>query len=199
MSGKTGTTEAHRSSGFVGFTNHYAAASYIYDDSTSPSDLCSGPLRRCSDGNLFGGIEPARTWFTEMKPIATRFGEVHLPPTDSRYVEGGPNSRVPSLVGLDFDAARRRLKELGFQVADQPSAVNSTAKLGEVVGTTPNGHVFPGSLITIQTSNGIPPPPRPEALAALGSTVVLLPGLPPITIPLLGPAEPPPPGEPPPP
>ena len=33
MSGKTGTTEAHRSSGFVGFTNNYAAAVYIFDDS----------------------------------------------------------------------------------------------------------------------------------------------------------------------
>ena len=41
MSGKTGTTESHRSSGFVGFTNRYAAANYIYDDSTDPSDLCS--------------------------------------------------------------------------------------------------------------------------------------------------------------
>ncbi|HEV7422600.1 MAG TPA: transglycosylase/D,D-transpeptidase PonA2, partial [Mycobacterium sp.] len=33
MSGKTGTTEAHRSSGFVGFTSDFAAANYIYDDS----------------------------------------------------------------------------------------------------------------------------------------------------------------------
>ena len=36
MSGKTGTTEAHRSSGFLGFTNQFAAANYIYDDSTAP-------------------------------------------------------------------------------------------------------------------------------------------------------------------
>ncbi len=194
MSGKTGTTEAHRSSGFVGFTNYYAAADYIYDDSTSPSDLCSSPLRRCGDGNLFGGNEPARTWFTAMKPIASNFGEVHLPPTEPRYVEGGPNSRVPSVAGLDVDAARRRLRESGFQVADQPSTVNSSAKAGEVVGTWPNGQTIPGAIVTIQTSNGIPPPPPvpPEALAAPpGSTVVLIPGLPPITIPLLAPIEPP--------
>ena len=69
MSGKTGTTEAHRSSGFLGFTSDYAAANYIYDDSTTPSDLCSFPLRQCGSGNLFGGNEPARTWFTAMKPI----------------------------------------------------------------------------------------------------------------------------------
>ena len=50
MSGKTGTTEAHRSSGFLGFTNNFAAANYIYDDSTTPGDLCSFPLRQCGDG-----------------------------------------------------------------------------------------------------------------------------------------------------
>ncbi|HZU49610.1 MAG TPA: transglycosylase/D,D-transpeptidase PonA2 [Mycobacterium sp.] len=198
MSGKTGTTEAHRSSGFVGFTNQYAAANYIYDDSSSPSDLCSFPLRRCGNGDLFGGNEPARTWFTAMKPIATKFGDVKLPPIDPHYVDGGPGSRVPSVAGLDVDEARQRLKEAGFQVADQPTPINSSAKYGEVVGTSPSGQTIPGSVITIQTSNGIPPaPPPPEnGPAPVGSTTVEIPGLPPITIPLLGP---PPPAEPPPP
>ncbi len=73
MSGKTGTTEASRSSGFVGFTSQYAAANYIYDDSTAPGALCSFPLRQCGgDGNLFGGNEPARTWFSAMKPISAQ-------------------------------------------------------------------------------------------------------------------------------
>ncbi|SRX93191.1 putative bifunctional membrane-associated penicillin-binding protein 1A/1B PonA2 (murein polymerase) [includes: penicillin-insensitive transglycosylase (peptidoglycan TGASE) + penicillin-sensitive transpeptidase (DD-transpeptidase)] [Mycobacterium tuberculosis H37Rv] [Mycobacterium shimoidei] len=200
MSGKTGTTEAHRSSGFVGFTNQYAAANYIFDDSTHPSDLCSSPLRRCGSGNLFGGNEPARTWFTAMKPVANNFGEVKLPPTDPRYVDGGANSRVPSVVGLDVEGARTRLKEAGFQVADQPASVNSTAKYGEVVGTSPSGQTIPGAVITIQTSNGIPPPPPPPPEGApvpIGSQVIEIPGLPPITIPLLAP--PPPPTEPPPP
>ena len=198
MSGKTGTTEAHRSSGFVGFTNQYAAANYIYDDSTSPSDLCSFPLRRCGNGDLYGGNEPARTWFTAMKPIATKWGDIHLPPTDPRYVDGGPGSRVPSVAGLDVDGARQRLKDAGFQVADQPNSVNSSAKYGEVVGTSPNGQTIPGSVITIQVSNGIAPAPAPppEAPMPAGSTVVEIPGLPPITIPLLAP---PPPGDQPPP
>ncbi|MGA9675710.1 MAG: transglycosylase/D,D-transpeptidase PonA2 [Mycobacterium sp.] len=200
VSGKTGTTEAHRSSGFVGFTSHYAAANYIYDDSPNPTDLCSGPLRHCSDGDLYGGNEPARTWFTAMKPIATSFGEVKLPPTDPRYVDGSPASRVPSVAGLEVDAARSRLKEAGFPVADQTNSVNSTAKLGEVVGTTPNGQTIPGSIITIQVSNGTPPPPPPpppEGVPGVpipvGSQVVEIPGLPPITIPLLAPPPPPPP------
>ena len=96
-----------------------------------------------------------------MKPIATMFGDVHLPPTDPQYVEGGPGSKVPSVAGLDVDTARQRLKDAGFQVADQPQSVNSSATYGEVVGTSPNGQTIPGSIITIQTSNGIPPAPPP--------------------------------------
>ncbi|BDB45441.1 MULTISPECIES: transglycosylase/D,D-transpeptidase PonA2 [Mycobacterium] len=197
MSGKTGTTEAHRSSGFVGFTNRYAAANYIYDDSPSPTDLCSAPLRHCGSGDLYGGNEPARTWFTALQPIANNFGEVHLPPTDPRYVEGSPAGRVPSVAGLDLEQARQRLRDAGFRVADQPNSVNSSAKYGEVVGTSPSGQTIPGSIITIQISNGIPPPPPPppEGLPpeVVGSQVVEIPGLPPITIPLLAPPPPAPP------
>jgi membrane peptidoglycan carboxypeptidase len=204
MSGKTGTTEAHRSSGFLGFTNHYAAANYIYDDSTAPGELCSFPLRKCGSGDLFGGNEPARTWFTAMKPIATNFGEVALPPTDPRYVDGGPGSQVPSVSGLTVDAARQRLKDAGFQVADQTSSINSGSRAGTVVGTTPNGQTIPGSIVTIQVSNGIPPAPPPPQFnipglpggpppPPVGQTVVQIPGLPPITVPVLGPPPPPPP------
>jgi len=202
VSGKTGTTEAHRSAGFVGFTNNYAAASYIFSDSSTPTDLCSGPLRECGSGNLYGGSEPARTWFTAMKPIANDFGDVHLPPTDPRYVDGGPNSRVPSVSGLTVDQARQRLKDAGFQVADQPAALNSGSSYGTVIGTSPSGQTIPGSIVTINISNGIPPPPPPPppGLPGLppiaGTTVVEIPGLPPITVPLLAP--PPPPGAPPP-
>jgi membrane peptidoglycan carboxypeptidase len=199
MSGKTGTTEAHRSAGFVGFTSYYAAANYIFSDAPTPSDLCSSPLRQCGSGDLYGGYEPARTWFTAMKPIANDFGDIHLPPTDPRYVEGAPGGKVPGVSGLDVNGARDRLKAAGFQVADQPTPENSTAPYGQVVGTTPSGSTIPGSIITINISNGVPPPPPPPPAGAppiAGSTVVEIPGLPPITVPLLAPpapAEPPPP------
>ncbi|WP_018603527.1 transglycosylase/D,D-transpeptidase PonA2 [Mycobacterium sp. 155] len=205
MSGKTGTTEDNRSSAFLGFTNQYAAANYIYDDSSTPSELCSFPLRQCGSGNLFGGNEPARTWFAAMKPIANNFGPIALPPTDPRYVDGGPGSQVPVVNGMDENSARQRLKEAGFQVADGTNSVNSNAKYGTVLGTTPSGQTIPGSIITIQISNGVPPPPPPPPPPPvappmpggpppdLGQTVVEIPGLPPITVPVLGPPPPPPP------
>src|SRR6476469_9110660 len=207
MSGKTGTTESHRSSGFVGFTNQYAAANYIFADSSDPSGICSFPLRECGSGDLYGGNEPARTWFEAMKPIATDFGDVHLPPTDPRYVDGAREGRVPGVSGLKVDAARQRLKDAGFQVADQTTSMNSSAPYGAVVGTTPSGQTIPGSIITINTSNGLPPAPPPPPVERqpidepVGpgpppeGSIVEIPGLPPLTVPLLGPppAEPPPP------
>jgi membrane peptidoglycan carboxypeptidase len=197
----TGTTEAHRSSGFLGFTRDFAAANYIYDDSPTPGDLCSFPLRQCGSGNLFGGNEPARTWFTAMKPITPE--DVSLPPTDPKYVDGAPGSKVPSVSGMSPDMARQRLKDAGFQVADQSTPVNSVSPAGSLVGTSPTGQTVPGSIITLQVSNGIPPPPPPLAPGELppgdpnapvmGSTVITIAGLPPITVPVLGPPPPPPP------
>ena len=175
MAGKTGTTESHRSSAFLGFTNQYAAANYIFDDTPAPRELCSWPLRRCSSGNLYGGNEPARTWYLAMKPIATDFGPVSMPPTDPRYVEGAPAVPLPSITGLKFDAARKRLRDAGFQVSDQPSPVDSYLSKGSIVGTTPKGKAVPGFLITINTSNGVAPapvyyPPRRPAAAAATAT-----------------------------
>jgi membrane peptidoglycan carboxypeptidase len=218
MSGKTGTTEAHRSAGFVGYTNRYAAVSYIYDDSPEPSDLCSFPLRKCIEGDLFGGKEPADTWFTAMTPIAQDFGDVSLPPTDPRYVDGAPSSRVPNVNGMSQESAREELRASGFQVADGVSMVNSKASSGTVVGTSPSGQTIPGIIVTLVVSNGVPPapppspkpepppggppppPPLPGMPPGVGSTVVQIPGLPPITVPVLPPPlPPPPPGAPPPP
>jgi len=134
---------------------------------------------------------------------------VHLPPTDPRYVDGAPEGRVPSVSGLKVDAARQRLKDAGFQVADQTTSVNSSAPYGAVVGTTPSGQTFPGSIITMNTSNGKPPAPPVERRPVDepgrrgpvpppegGPIVIEIPGLPPITVPAPGP---PPPGAPPPP
>jgi membrane peptidoglycan carboxypeptidase len=206
LSSKTGTTESHRSSGFVGFTNNFAAANYIFDDTGAPSAICSFPLRRCGGGDLYGGSEPARTWFEAMKPIATDFGDVHLPPTDPRYVDGASGGRVPDVSGLKVDEARKRLKDAGFQVADQPTSVNSFEPDGVVVGTTPSGQIIPGSIITITISNGSPPPPPPAqrdpVIAADGPSnpqpppqggplVINIPGLPPIVLGPQPPAEPP--------
>ncbi|AWK76782.1 penicillin-binding protein (plasmid) [Rhodococcus oxybenzonivorans] len=95
VSGKTGTTESNMSSGFVGFTNNLAGSVYVFGDSPTPREICTSPLRSCADGNLFGGTEPARTWFKAMMPIANNFGPTRLPPIDPKYVSGFPAIPAP--------------------------------------------------------------------------------------------------------
>ncbi|MGU3433107.1 penicillin-binding protein [Actinomycetes bacterium M1A6_2h] len=182
MSGKTGTTESNRSSGFLGFTNRYAAAVYTYGDSPTPSEICSFPLRQCSSGSLFGGNEPARTWFDAMDPIATNFGDISLPPVDQKFVRGSANGQVPNVAGLSQSSATAQLQAAGFQV--QVSSTASSQRAGTVASVSPSGSAIPGSTVTIYVSDGsvreAPPSPAPGiTIPALppGITIPAIPGL----------------------
>lgn len=63
LSAKTGTTETSFSAAFLGFTPSWAGATYIFNDSGTSANLCTSPVRQCPDGNLYGGLEPARIFF----------------------------------------------------------------------------------------------------------------------------------------
>lgn len=152
MSGKTGTTESHMSSGFLGYTNHYAAAVYTYGDSPTPGEICSFPLRPCGSGNLYGGNEPARTWYDAMDPISNNFGPVELPPVDQKYVRGSANGQVPDVTGQSQSSATATLQAAGFQVTSATTA--NSASRGTVTGVSPSGSAIPGSMITIYVSDG---------------------------------------------
>lgn len=191
-SGKTGTTEAHRSSAFLGFTNHMAAAVYAYNDGTTTTELCSAPLRQCSYGDLFGGMEPARTWYSAMGPIASLYGPVALPAPDPVFQAGKRSSNLPDVEGMSQSAATSVLTAAGFRVNSQ--FVSGTGRpYGTVIGLD-GGTGVPGTTVTIRVSDGsgasagtsdggsgqgASGPP-----AAIGDepVVITVPGLAPITI-----------------
>lgn len=165
MSGKTGTTESHRSSGFIGFTNSLAGAAYVYGDSPTPGEVCSFPLRSCGDGDLFGGNEPARTWFNAVMPVLGNFPPPALPPIDQRYARGSSNAQVPDVAGMSQGAATAELTRAGFQV--NPVTTSGTAARGTVLSVTPSGSAVPGSTVTIYVSDGSArPAPAPAATPA---------------------------------
>ncbi|MCH5641712.1 penicillin-binding protein [Gordonia sp. ABSL49_1] len=180
-SGKTGTTEAHRSSAFVGFTNQIAGAAYVYSDGPNPQGVCTSPLRSCYDGNVYGGYEPARTWYQAMLPVATKFGPVRLPPNDPAYLNGTSRGRIPQVSGLTASAATSRLQAAGFKVNQLD--VDSSRPQGTVVFTAPSDSAMPGSVITIYVSNG-----RRGARDNNGptETTVQVPGVGPVVIQLPG-------------
>ena len=137
-----------------------------------------------------------------MKPIANNFGDVRLPPTDPRYVDGAPGSKVPSVSGMSQDTARQRLREPASRSPTRPPRSTAPRRTEPWSALRPSGQTVPGSIVTIQITNGIPPPPPPPPpgairrapdAAEIGQTVVEIPGLPPITVPVLGPPPPPPP------
>ncbi len=152
VSAKTGTTESHMSSAFLGFTNRYAGAVYTYGDSPTPGQICAYPTRPCYDGNLFGGTTPALTWFGAMTPIATKFGPIELPPVDQTYVRGAGNAQVPDVTGLTAERARSRLEGAGFAVSE--TTIQDEAKAGTVTRSSPSGSAVPGSTVTIYISDG---------------------------------------------
>ncbi len=189
VAAKTGTTESHRSSAFVGFTNSLAGAVYVYGDSPTPGEICSFPLRNCpaSDANgLFGGNEPARTWFKAAKDVSGNFPPPALPPVDEKYVRGSANAQVPDVVGMTAGEATAALTGAGFKVTSVTSP--GSAPKGTVTGSTPNGSAIPGSQVTIYLSDGTirqaPEPGRPPAPAQPPPGIPLPPFLPPIPIPI---------------
>ena len=88
MAGKTGTTESHRSAGFLGYTNQLAAASYVFDDSPKPAALCAFPLRKCG----------------ERKPVRRYVAGADLVPGD----ESDRHRLRPGRATTDRPALRRR-------------------------------------------------------------------------------------------
>ena len=116
---------------------------------------------------------------------------------------GSPGSRVPTVSGMTQDLARQRLKEAGFQVADQATPVNSAARRDRGRHLTDRSdraridHHDPD-----QQRHPTPTATPAAGHAAVGSEGAActdrfdgreIPGLPPITVPVLGPPPPPPP------
>ncbi|WP_024795050.1 penicillin-binding protein [Tomitella biformata] len=159
VSAKTGTTETFRSSAFLGYTESLASSTYVYNDGTRPGPVCSSPLRPCAEGNVYGGTEPARTWYKAIGALLGQFPANGLPPADPRFVAGAVESAIPDVIGRTEQSATTRLKGAGFAV--KVATVPGSDRRGTVVSTTPSGSAVPGSTVTINISDGSQPkPPR---------------------------------------
>ncbi len=88
IAAKTGTTQNSESGAFVGIIPQLSGASIVFDDSSSPRPICDGtPPRSCSNGTLFGGDTPARTFFQAAKGVLAGAPVLPLPPPDPRYLD----------------------------------------------------------------------------------------------------------------
>nr|WP_240393826.1 transglycosylase domain-containing protein [Corynebacterium lactis] len=178
VAAKTGTTESNQSSAFLGFTGGLAGSVYAYNDSPTVTELCTSPLRQCGSGDLFGGLEPARTWFGAIDPVIESHGGKTLPPLDPDFGPGTSITRMPNVVGMQEPEARDVLERAGYKV-EKAVASRTGEPRGIVVGTTHSDLLLRGGTVTIQVSDGSrrPTPPPRRAPAPGPSLSDLLPDL----------------------
>ncbi|MGH8918803.1 MAG: PASTA domain-containing protein, partial [Actinomycetes bacterium] len=166
MLGKTGTTTANRSAGFVGATPQYSGAVLVWPDGSRPAPICdTDPPQLCGNGNIFGGKVPARTWFNAMTPLHEGLPVRPLPPTEPRYVTGA-GQPVPDVVGQGENTAVLTLERAGYRVQREPSDSGQPAG---TVASQSTRTAMAGDTVTIFVSTGrakpratpANPPPAP--------------------------------------
>ncbi len=158
---KTGTTESHQSAAFLGFNSNFSAAPYIYNDGTQTTPLCTAPVRQCSSGGLFGGLEPARSWFAMANQVPAA-SQGTLNPHDSTYDVGYAQAMVSETAGMSEEDARRYLEERGYEV-DVRRVPDAELPRGYVVrALAENGLLNTGGRVLLELSDGTRPAPEPE-------------------------------------
>lgn len=162
IAAKTGTTESNQSSAFLGFNNNFAAAPYIYNDGTTTTPLCSAPVRQCGSGTLYGGTEPAQTWFQLANNVPAAVAGT-IPDNSTDFQLGASAAFITELTGQSEAAARRAAEAEGYRVTTR--SVSATGRpRGTVVAARPeNGTLVDGGTIILDISDGSSPTPPPAS------------------------------------
>lgn len=161
MAGKTGTTDAHQSASFLGFTNGASMSVYAFNDGENTKGICTAPLRQCDEGNVYGGNEPAHTWFNAMLPVIGKYGGPALvAPTPSADVGTAQTDADRLVAGKNENDARSALQAAGFKVAGVEEVYHDTVPAGEIINTRFLGQPSRDTEIMLRKSFG--PQPRAE-------------------------------------
>ena len=153
VAAKTGTTESHQSAAFLAFTRGAAIAPYIFNDGIQSSPLCSAPVSQCPTGTLFGGNEPADTWFQAAYAVPGS-ASAGLPESSWVYKKGTRRGALDEVVGMQTAPARAKLESQGF-VVTVVTVAGGGAPAGQVVSVAPSDpNLTRGSLVTVNVSDG---------------------------------------------
>lgn len=176
MAGKTGTTDAHQSASFLGFTQGLSAAVYAFNDGETVRGLCSAPLRQCDSGDVYGGKEPAQTWFSAISPVISQFGGAGL---NGQLTENTTAvAEVERLVlGKPENEALQALISAGYVLGNREYLPSNTEKPGNVAGLSFDGDEVKGGKVNLVVSTG--PEPQPVREPSQPQVVTLTPEAPP--------------------
>jgi membrane peptidoglycan carboxypeptidase len=162
IAGKTGTTDASESVGFLGILPNYAASSLVFNDGSRPEPICGTlPIHtspNCAGGNgAFGGVIAAPTFFNTFNQMLAGQPTLQLPNADPTYMDKNNHGpAVPWVVGRSVTDATNAINAAGFSNV-QTADFNSTAPKGTVVGETPVGSEARDTTVTLYVSTGFVP------------------------------------------
>jgi membrane peptidoglycan carboxypeptidase len=156
--GKTGTTEKHNQSWFVGYTKQLASAVWIGNVKVAnakgkPYSLngkCFGDYGCISQ--VFGGTVSAPVW-SKIMLAASKGMPVKDFPAPSAKLRNGNLVPLPFVVGASVAQAQSRLSSAGFD-SFVAGTVASSSPAGTIADTSPSGSAFPGSKIALYVSTG---------------------------------------------
>jgi membrane peptidoglycan carboxypeptidase len=175
--GKTGTTDNHYQSWFVGYTPQLATAVWVgtpYKQFRMKNIRLAGTYY----GEVFGGTISAPLWHDIMSRAMSDMPVRDFGDPSDKVLKGDYTS-VPSVSGLSVSEAKSRLEDAGFSV-QVAGTTNSNLSQGLVVYTSPSGQALRGSTIGLYTSTGyVPAPPKPKTTSKPKPTKTTTPPKPP--------------------
>ncbi len=168
--GKTGTTDNHNETWFIGYTPQYTTAVWVGtpDDKGNArrvTGLClrqANETKGCSAGRyaaLFGMTIAAPVWKQIMDRALGGQPQAGFTPPGQQIVDG-EKVDVPDISRRSLDEAKALLLQAGF--VPSVTRVYSNYRPGTVVGTSPKGQATRGSVVRILVSQGPSPTPAPE-------------------------------------
>ncbi|EAQ00519.1 putative transpeptidase [Janibacter sp. HTCC2649] len=164
--GKTGTTNAHNQSWFVGYTPQRAAAVWVGNlkiskpngDLTTLNGKCFGTYG-CKK-SVFGGTIAGPVWGKIMTAATNGLPIVPFT-TPSERVKNGNYVAIPDVIGNSIGTATSKLEGAGFKVK-VGSRVDSSVTEGRVASTSPGSRAMAGGTITLLISRGFTAQPQTQ-------------------------------------
>ncbi|WP_404380180.1 penicillin-binding protein [Knoellia locipacati] len=156
--GKTGTTNNHNQSWFVGYTPQRAASVWIGNVKVArPNGQLMTLNGKCFNEygckkSVFGGTIAAPVWAQVMKAASAGLPVVNFTAPSSAVLNGN-YVPIPDVVGDSVDTAMGKLGAAGFR-AKIGSRVDSSIREGRVAKTSPAARAAKGATITLFISRG---------------------------------------------
>lgn len=145
VAGKSGTTDADKTSALVAMTKQYAVAGIEADPDWPQTN------QRMKHNEVPWGINPAV--YETLRDAMKGKERIQFTPPSGKIIEGDQRA-IPGVKCESIETAKSRLRGAGFEPLVASSKTPSECPAGTAAGTSPDGRTIKGGLVTIEVSAG---------------------------------------------